>query len=212
MSDVSRSDTRPEFATLARALVARLHDHGLGTRARLVVGVAGESGSGKSVTAANLARELCDDGHPALVLHQDDYFLLPPRANHAARERDIGRVGPGEVNLALLQSHASAFRAGHSVVDSPTVDYAADRFDVRHLELQKVEVLVIEGTYVLQLPDLDVRIFLEATYSATLARRRARGRDVDSPFVERVLAIEHELIAPQAALADLIVDPDFAVR
>ncbi len=211
MSDISRTETRPEYGALARSIVAFLVD-GIAQRERTVIGVAGESGSGKSVTATILARALGDAGYEAIVLHQDDYFVLPPRANHAARERAIDRVGPGEVNLALLQSHVTAFRSGCDGVVGPTVDYAADRFDARQIALAGVKVLLVEGTYVLGLEDLDTRIFLEASYADTHTRRRARARDADSPFVEHVLAIEHAIIVRQAALADLLVNADFLVR
>lgn len=211
MNDVSRTEVRPEYAGLARSLVRLMEERGLSSSARTVVGVAGESGTGKSVTASSLARELGAQGYSALVLHQDDYFVLPPRANHAARERDIGRVGPGEVNLALLQAHVAAFRAGADAVEAPVVDYAADRFDTRRIDFSTVVVLVVEGTYVLGLDDLDLRIFLEATYADTRDRRRARARDVDAPFIEQVLAIEHEIIARQAARADLLIDRRFAI-
>ena len=212
MSDISRTETRPEYAELAGSLVELLLERGTGACDRRIIGVAGESGSGKSVTAISLARELGARGYAALVLHQDDYFVLPPRANHAAREHDISRVGPHEVNLALLQSHVAAFREGRDGIDGPTVDYDADRFDTRHVALGSIRMLVVEGTYVLGLEDLDVRIFLETTYADTLGRRRARGRDADSLFVERVLAIEHQVIVSQGVLADLIVDAQFAVR
>ena len=212
MSDISRSETRPEYAELARSLVDLLLERALGARDRCVIGVAGESGSGKSVTATSLARELGARGYAAVVLHQDDYFVLPPRANHAAREHDINRVGPLEVNLAHLQSHVAAFREARDGIDGPAVDYAADRFDTVRVDFGSIRVLVVEGTYVLGLEDLDMRIFLEATYADTRARRRARARDVDSPFVERVLAIEHAAVARQSVLADLLVDIHFAVR
>ena len=212
MSDISRTETRPEYGALARSIVAHLVDGGLAGRERTVIGVAGESGSGKSVTATSLARALGDAGYPAIVLHQDDYFVLPPRANHAAREQDISRVGPDEVNLTLLQSHVAAFHAGRAGVDAPTVDYAADRFVTQLVQFVGVRVLVVEGTYVLGLDELDTRIFLEASYADTHERRRARARDTDSPFVERVLAIEHRLVARQAASADLLVAADFVVR
>lgn len=211
MSDVSRTEVRPEYAELARALASEIVRRALTARARTVVGVAGESGSGKSVTASSLARELGALGHQAHVLHQDDYFFLPPHENHRARERDIGHVGPGEVNLALLQAHVAAFRAGAEGVDAPAVEYAADRFDTRRVDFAGIEMLVVEGTYVLGLGGLDLRIFLEATYADTRDLRHARARDVDSPFVERVLAIEHELIAQQAARADLVIDRRFAI-
>lgn len=198
---------------VARALAeVLLADFGVGARARTVVGVAGESGSGKSTTASALARELAARGLATEVLFQDDYFRRPPRANHAFRERDITSVGPQEVDLARLAGDVAVFRAGRDAVPVPAVDRDADAFRTRAVDFGPARVLVVEGTYVLTLAGLDVRVFLEATYRDTRARRMARARDVDSPFVERVLGIEHAIIARQAASADVLVGADFSVR
>jgi uridine kinase len=204
-----RHALRPEWAPFADALrdaVLAVRDpraHG-----RTVVGVAGESGSGKSLTATGLVRALRALGVAAGALHQDDYFVRPPRANHAHRVADIASVGPQEVDLARLAAHVAAFRRGEAV-EGPVVHYGADRFDVRRHDFAPLAALVVEGTYALLLDDLDVRVFLTATHADTHARRVARGRDADDPFVERVVAIEHALIAPQAARADLLVDGAF---
>ena len=213
MSDASRTDVRPEYVASARALLALLDDAlGLASRERAVIGVAGESGSGKSATAASLARELTAVRRPAVVLHQDDFFRLPPRANHARREADIGWVGPGEVDLAVMELAIEAFRAGSNGVPLPSVDYASDRFETRSIDFGPARMLIVEGTYVLGLMGVDLRVFLEATYEDTRARRKARARDVDSPFVERVLAIEHAVISRQVAFADVVIDREFTPR
>lgn len=231
MPEASRTAVAPEYERTAAALLAAVAERadldavGRGAR-RLVVGVAGESGSGKSVTAVSLARALESRGIATGVLHQDDYFLRPPRVNHAHRERDLAAVGPHEVNLALLRRHVAEFRLGRAV-DAPLVDYPTDSFLTRRIDFAPLAALVVEGTYVLMLDDgdargsdtpvrdtraLDVRIFLDATHDDTAERRRARGRDVDAPFVQDVLRIEHAIIARQAATAHLIVDRDFAIR
>lgn len=213
MTEASRVDVRTEYQATGHALHALLaSDFALGARARTVVGVAGESGSGKSVTASALARALDAASLPAGVLYQDDYFLRPPRANHAHRLLDLAHVGPHEVDLARIAAHVAAFRAGATGVEAPLVDYAADTFRTHHLDFAPLRVLVVEGTYALHLPDLDVRVFLEATHADTRERRRARARDEDSPFVERVLGIEHAIIARQAAVADVVIDRAFVVR
>lgn len=213
MSDASRTEVRPESAALARSLLALLDGAlGLSSIDRPVIGVAGESGSGKSATAASLARELTAAGRSATVLHQDDFFRLPPRANHARREADIAWVGPGEVDLALIEQAIEAFRTGSDGIQLPSVDYASDRFETRPVDFGPARALVVEGTYVLGLAGLDRRVFLEATYKDTRARRKARARDVDSPFVERVLAIEHEIIARQLDAADVVIDREFEPR
>jgi uridine kinase len=221
MPEASRTAIAPEYVRTATSLLQAigllvdLTSVAAGER-RLVVGIAGESGSGKSITAVSLARALEAHGVATASLHQDDYFFRPPRVNHAHRERDLGAVGPHEVNLALLQRHVADFRAGRAT-DAPLVDYPSDSFLTRRLDFAPLAALVVEGTYVLMLDDgdaplIDVRVFLEATHDDTAERRRARNRDIDAPFVQDVLRLEHAIVARQAAVADLIVDRDFLVR
>ena len=203
----------PNAATVARALSALvMRECRLPRRERTVIAVAGESGSGKSVTATALARELASGGIRTHVLHQDDYFLLPPRTNHEHRVSDLANVGPHEVNLALLQSHVGAFLAGRDGVEGPAVDYPANRFVTTRHDFAPVAVLIVEGTYVFRLRDVDLRIFLEATHADTRERRRLRNRDIDAPIIDAILAIEHDLIAPQGVQADILIDRDFAIR
>ena len=209
-----RDPTRPalDSSGLARSLVSMLiADFGVGRTGRAIIAVAGESGSGKSVTAAGLSHELMAAGIRAAVLNQDNYFHRPPRTNHEHRLLDLRHVGPHEVNLDLLQSHADAFREGRDV-SGPLVDYPSNRFVVQEHDFSTLGALIIEGTYVFRLRDIDVRIFLEATHEDTRERRRVRARDIDAPIIDQILAIEHDLIAPQAALAHILIDRDFAIR
>jgi uridine kinase len=75
-----------------------------------------------------------------------------------------------------------------------------------------LKVLIVEGTYVLMLDDLDVRVFLEATHEDTHERRMARNRDIYEPIVDTILGIEHRLIAPQGARADWLIDRTSRIR
>ena len=203
----------PDHRAIAPALVAILAErHALrASGPRIVVAIAGESGSGKSVTALALARQLSASGIPAEVIHQDDYFHRPPATNHAHRLRDLTSVGPQEVDLARLCDHVAAFRAGQRDVDAPRVDYPGNRFLIVQRNFANITVLIVEGTYVLQHVPADLRIFLEATSDDTRERRVARNRDVDAPIVEQVLAIEHSIIAAQARGADVIIDRSFRI-
>lgn len=213
MSNADRYNLSPDSLERARRIIEILRsDFWLGGGARLVVGVAGESGSGKSVAASSLAHELTSAGYRANVLHQDDYFVRPPRTNHEFRLVDIdANVGPQEVQLDLIADHIDAFRLGR-VVEGPLVDYPGNRFVTQTLDFSKSDVLVVEGTYVLQLSDLDVRIFCSATHEQTRERRKERARDVDDPIIDRILDLEHRLIAPQGDGADLVIDADFTLH
>lgn len=215
MSNVDRYNLSPDSLERARRIIDILQrDFALapGGARRLVVAIAGESGSGKSVAASSLAHELAAAGHRPQVIYQDDYFVRPPRTNHEFRLRDVeANVGPHEVRLGLIAEHIAAFRAGRDVV-APLVDYPGNCFVTQPLPLSTRDVLVVEGTYVLELADLDVRIFCAATHEDTRERRRARNRDIDDPVIDRILALEHRLIAPQGNTADLVIDRDLQLH
>jgi uridine kinase len=202
----------PETSPLAEELLAILRARWAAPGpARRVVGLAGESGSGKSVTADSLAVAFAAVGVRALVLNQDNYFVRPPRTNHEHRLESLTHVGPHEVNLGLLSQHIDAFRTAAPHVSGPLVDYPGNRFLMQRLDFPSADLLIVEGTYVLQLDNLDARIFFQATYQDSEARRQARNRDIDAPIIQQILAIEHDIIARQAELADILVDRHFAI-
>src|SRR6056297_3388527 len=70
----------------------------------ITITVAGESGSGKSETATEIAR-LFKENHnlPHIVFHQDDYFVHPPKTNDQRRKENIHKIeeaiGTHEVKL-----------------------------------------------------------------------------------------------------------------
>ncbi len=212
MSDTNRSRPPAVYQERADSLLTMLRqDFGVPRAERTVLAVAGESGSGKSVTATDLAAVMTAAGIAAALIHQDDYFVRPPRTNHEHRVSDITSVGPQEVRMDLIEAHMQAFRRG-AAVEAPMVNYPENRFDTRTLHFAAVQLLIVEGTYALRLHGWDIGIFLHATWRDTETRRKARNRDIDDPFVDRVLDIEHHLIAPQAELAHILLDRDFDIR
>ena len=204
--------TDSEYMQRAEKLLALLQsDFGVPRATRTVIAVAGESGSGKSVTAIDLAAVLDRAGIRSAIIHQDNYFVRPPRTNHEHRLTDIGSVGPGEVQMDLIGEHMRAFRAGHAAVTAPVVDYPGNRFLTQQLDFSATDVLVVEGTYALFLDDTDIRIFLEATYADSAERRRARDRDPDAPIIATILDIEHRIIAPQVTRADIVISRTYDI-
>ena len=110
MSEPPHGDLLPDADRLATSLASMVAGTlRLPRDRRVVIAVAGESGSGKSTTATRLGRALSNAGVRAGLIHQDDYFLRPPRTNHEYRLLDLAHVGPHEVNLDLLQTHLDAF-------------------------------------------------------------------------------------------------------
>ena len=211
MTDADRSRPASAYQERADQLLALLRSaFGVPRITRTIIAVAGESGSGKSVTSIDLAVAMNAAGIRSAIIHQDDYFVRPPRTNHEHRLTDLGSVGPQEVQMDVLSATIQAFRSGATIA-APVVDYPGNRFLTQPVDFTDSQVLVVEGTYALLLDDWDIGIFLEATHADTEARRQARNRDIDDPFVDQVLAIEHRLIAPQAQRADILLDRDFMI-
>jgi uridine kinase len=181
---------------------------------RYVISVAGESGSGKSETARALADAFREQGIGAAVLGQDDYFVLPPRANDARRRADPDWLGPHvEVRMDLLDANLRDAIDGQPTIVKPLVDYDADRIDAETLSLEGARVVIAEGTYASLLRHVDTRIFIAGTHLDTLEhrRKRNRGNEVGDPFVEDVLATEHKIVAGHRALADYLITSDYDV-
>lgn len=179
---------------------------------RMVITIAGESGAGKSEIGEALARLFNAEGHPSLVLQQDDYFVHPPMSNDRARRASIDWVGPGEVRLDLMEQHLELFREG-ACLTKPLVRYLEDRIDEVDVDLAPFQIAIAEGTYVSLLKRIDVRVFITRDYHATRAHREKRRRhdsELD-PFIDQVLAIEHSVISGHRELADILVHDDYSV-
>ncbi len=177
------------------------------------ISIAGESGSGKSETATALATALGASGKSCLILQQDDYFVYPPRTNDQTRRLDIGWVGPQEVRLDLLDGHLQSFREGASIIEKPLVIYEENRVTTELFDSGDSQVLIAEGTYTTTLANVNTHVFIDRDYFETRSHRDKRRRsDAElGPFIERVLAIEHEIISAHKALAQLIVTKDYSV-
>ena len=181
---------------------------------RTIITVAGESGSGKSETAQALRDELEAHQIKACILGQDDYFVLPPRTNDDRRRKDPGWLGPEvEVNMDLLEQHIHEVLQGKKEIIKPLIDYKQNTITEERISLDDVKVVIVEGTYTSLLGQVDVRIFINRTYEDSLEHRkkRNRGEEVGDPFVEGVLAREHEIIAAHKHLADILITKDYEV-
>jgi len=176
------------------------------------ISIAGESGAGKSEIAVELARLFEAEGKKTCIFHQDDYFFLPPKSNDRRRREDIGHVGMGEVDLALIDKHLELARdPATSALTRPLVVFDEDRIAEETIDPRGVDVFIVEGTYVTGLDHLDYRVFIDRTYEDTIAHRRERARDAIDEFSERVLEIEHEIVSKHKARANFVVAKDYSV-
>jgi uridine kinase len=201
---------KPEyFATSLR--IAEIWSEQRNDKQRSVIGIAGESGSGKSVTAVCLQKTLHDKGIKALILHMDDYFHLPPTSNHQKRLESLENVGKHEVNLSLLEENILSFKNGVEAMTVPVVNYKLNSILSEIIPSQGYDVLIIEGTYTFFIENLDFKIYMDRTFEQTREQRASRAREEMSDFIEQVLALEHNIIRPTKVQANVIVDVHYQV-
>ena len=180
-------------------------------RDRFVVTVAGESGSGKSELASEIARLLTQEGLQTGILQQDDYFVYPPQTNAKVRKKDIGWVGTGEVKLDLLDRNLSDILGGKQNIEKPLAIFEEDRFITEKIAVGDARVAIAEGTYTTLLNNAHCHIFIDRTFRETKAARLERAREEQDDFLERVLTIEHDIISGHKAKAHIIVGADYSV-
>lgn len=181
---------------------------------RYIITVAGESGSGKSETGKAIADELLAARIKAVLIGQDDYFVLPPKSNDAKRREDPEWLGPHvEVKMDVLDGNLKAAINGARSFVKPLIDYDANLVEEMVVDLTDVKVVVAEGTYTSLLKHVDTRVFIARNRLDTLEHRkkRNRGKEVGDPFIENVLKTEHKIIAGHRFLADFVITKDYDV-
>ncbi len=201
-----------EHERAAEQIIARLIDEIESTGRRFTITVAGESGSGKSETGQALANALEARGVTACVLQQDDYYVLPPEFNAAARRANFAWVGTTEVKLDLISDHLAAAKEGAEAIRKPLVIYDDNQISEETVSLEDVEVVIAEGVYTSLCDHVDRRVFIARNRLETMEHRQKRGREQFDPFIEEVLKKEHEIISQHRAMADVIITRDYDVE
>jgi len=203
-------ELKEQYLVTAKEIIAILKQRlTFRTPSKIAVGIAGESGSGKSVTAFALQKMLEREEVKSLVLQMDDYFKLPPATNHENRLKSLENVGIHEVDLEKLAQNLNAFKKGVSEIEKPLVNYKGNSIGTEKIDAQEYDVIIVEGTYIFETNGFDFKIFIDRDYRDTYESRMKRNRDEQSDFVEQVLEIEHQIIRDFKNNADLILGKNY---
>lgn len=176
------------------------------------ISISGESGCGKTTLSLSLKNELEKLGFNVVILHQDDYFKLPPKQNHQARINNFDHIGLQEVRSDLIEQHINNIKKQDiSFIKIPQMDWVLDEEKLVNFNIQGINVVIIEGTYTALLNNLDKRIFINTNYKQTKKNRIGRNRENVTDFIEKVLAKESEIISQHQQLADIKLDHQFDI-
>src|SRR4051794_28449034 len=108
---------------------------------RILIGIAGGSGSGKTLVARTIVRELGTDR--VVVIDQDSYYRN--LEDIPFRDRDARNFDPPDAfDTELLKEHLRALLAGHPV-DQPIYDYSQHRRLDETRRIGEHHIVVLEG-------------------------------------------------------------------
>jgi uridine kinase len=182
-------------------------------RTRIVLGICGGTGSGKTTIAQEIARSLGPEH--AVIIHQDSYYLdcsvLP------TNDRDhINFDHPSAFDWKLLKRHLRALRAGR-VIQKPIYNFHTHSRMAETAAVEPRAVMVVEGILVLEDPELremmDIKVYVDADADVRFIRRldrdiRERGRSLESvveQYMGTVRPMHLLFVEPSKRYADIII-------
>jgi uridine kinase len=179
----------------------------------IIIGISGASGSGKSLLANTIVKELGSDR--VVVISEDAYYK--DRADLPFEERaNINYDHPNAFDHELLYEHLKALQAGESI-KIPIYNHSLHAREKETRTIGQHTIVVLEGILLFVEPHLreimDIRIFMETALEICLIRRlkrdvKERGRSLDSvlkQYEDTVRPMFLQFIEPSKRYADIIV-------
>jgi uridine kinase len=179
----------------------------------ILIGIAGGSGSGKTLVARTIVRDL--GSTRVAIVDQDSYYR--DLDDIPIADRDLRNFDhPDAFDNELLKQHLRQLMAGESI-EQPIYDYT------RHARLKETKtvgdhvVIVLEGILIFvdeELRDMmDIKLFIDADPDIRLVRRierdvRERGRAIETilrQYQMTVRPMHLQFVEPSKRYADLIV-------
>jgi uridine kinase len=185
----------------------------MGDGTRLVVGIAGGSGSGKTTIARSIVRAL--PAGSAVLLEHDGYY----RDNSDLPLEERAKVNydhPESLETDLLIEHIRSLRQGLAV-EKPIYDYVTHSRSKESVHVDPVPVVIVEGILIFTRRDLcdafDIKIFVDTDADMRVLRRlqrdiEERGRSLDSiirQYYATVRPMHLEFVEPSKRWADVII-------
>ncbi len=180
----------------------------------IIIGIAGASGSGKSLISKTIVNEL--GSSRVAVVSEDAYYKDLSHLPYEERAQ-VNFDHPDSIDHELLYEHLKRLQAGEEV-QMPVYDYLTHTRSIETVTLNKaVRIIVLEGILLFTDPNLrhimDIRIFVDTPPDICFIRRllrdtKDRGRTMDSvidQYQKTVRPMFLQFIEPSKRYADLIV-------
>lgn len=177
---------------------------------KMIIGISGESGSGKSELAHVIAKGLRKHGIFAKPLHIDNYYrILPLLRTEWRKVNGIEKVvGYSEYDWETIYRNISEFKNG-KMSTGPCVDLVTEQVDQLTTDYSTVDMLIIDGLYAIKTEGVDLAVFIELTYHETKKAQVVRGKEPQNEYRMAVLEQEHKMVSALREKADILINMDY---
>jgi len=179
----------------------------------IIIGIAGASGSGKTLVAQTLFKKLGSD--KVVIIQEDSYYKDLSHLPFEERMK-FNFDHPDAFDHDLLIEHLGELREGKSI-EHPIYDYTTHS---RKKETRRVgphQIIIIEGILILAIPEvrelLDIKVYIDTPPDICFIRRlqrdiKERGRSVENvihQYLETVRPMYFQFVEPSKRYADIII-------
>lgn len=180
---------------------------------RIIVGLAGGSGSGKTTVARNIMSAFTSES--AVLLEHDSYYR--DRSDLTLEERKkLNYDHPDALESELLIEHLSRLRMGLPI-EKPIYDFVTHSRLATTNKVESAPIIIVDGILIFVDSKLrkmfDIRIFVDTDSDIRLMRRihrdiNERGRslnDIIDQYCSTVRPMHLEFVEPSKRWADVII-------
>ncbi|MBR5056761.1 MAG: uridine kinase [Bacteroidales bacterium] len=180
---------------------------------RLIIGIAGGTGSGKTTVARKLAEKLHEH---IVVVSQDSYYKDQSHLPLEERQK-LNFDHPNAIDFDLLVDQVHQLKEGKDI-EQPVYSYlTCSRSTTETVHLSPAPIIIVEGILIFTCTELrdqlNIKIFVDADDDDRLMRVIARdikerGKNVEwvmDRYTKTVKPMHLQFIAPSKRYADIIV-------
>lgn len=179
----------------------------------ILIGIAGGSGSGKTLVAKNIYADLGSD--KVVRICQDSYYK---DLSHLSKKERIAQNfdHPHAIDTELLVAQVKALLNGESI-NQPIYDFVNHVRKTDFIAIGPHLIIVLDGILILNNPKLrklmDIKIFVDTASDIRLTRRLRRdilerGRTVEDileQYEKSVRPMHMQFVEPSKMYADIII-------